>query len=34
MTGVSTTFPRDGTTLAYEVTGEGPPLVYVTGAIS
>ena len=33
MTGVSTTISRDGTTIAYEVTGQGPPLVYVTGAI-
>ncbi|MBW9210877.1 alpha/beta hydrolase [Mumia sp. zg.B21] len=33
MTGVSTTISRDGTRLAYEVNGEGPPLVYVTGAI-
>jgi pimeloyl-ACP methyl ester carboxylesterase len=33
MTGVATTTSRDGTTIAYEVTGQGPPLVYVTGAI-
>lgn len=33
MTGFSTTMSRDGTTIAYEVTGQGPPLVYVTGAI-
>jgi pimeloyl-ACP methyl ester carboxylesterase len=33
MTGVSTTISHDGTTIAYEVTGQGPPLVYVTGAI-
>ena len=33
MTRVSTTISRDGTRLAYEVTGEGPSLVYVTGAI-
>ena len=33
MTGFRTTISSDGTRLAYEVTGEGPPLVYVTGAI-
>ena len=33
MTGVNTTISRDGTRLAYEVNGEGPLLVYVTGAI-
>ena len=33
MTAVRTTISRDGTTIAYEVTGQGPPLVYVTGAI-
>lgn len=33
MTSFSTTTSRDGTTIAYELAGEGPPLVYVTGAI-
>ncbi len=33
MTGFRTANSRDGTTIAYEVTGGGPPLVYVTGAI-
>lgn len=33
MTDFETTTSPDGTTIAYEVTGDGPPLVYVTGAI-
>ena len=32
-TGFRTTTSADGTRLAYEVHGDGPPLVYVTGAI-
>ncbi len=32
-TGFQTTTSADGTTLAYEIRGDGPPLVYVAGAI-
>ncbi len=32
-TDVRTTTSADGTTLAYEVRGDGPPLLYVTGAV-
>ncbi len=32
-TGFQTTTSADGTNLAYEIHGDGPPLVYVTGAI-
>jgi pimeloyl-ACP methyl ester carboxylesterase len=33
MSSFDITTSRDGTTIAYEVAGDGPPLVYVTGAI-
>lgn len=33
MADVSITTSRDGTTIAYEVTGSGRPLIFVTGAI-
>lgn len=32
MTILNTTTSRDGTTIAYDVTGDGPPLVFVMGA--
>lgn len=33
MPAFDTTTSRDGTVIAYEITGDGPPLVYITGAI-
>ena len=30
---MKTTQSKDGTTLAYDVYGEGPPLIFITGAI-
>ena len=29
---MKTTRSRDGTTIAYDVAGSGPPLIYITGA--
>ena len=31
---MSTVTSKDGTTIAFETTGEGPPLVIVGGALS